>query len=297
MQSSEPDRFGGASKLTYFIFSTMLIFVLMEDANSDLFLVSTKAGDQTVLLNEAVNILRVPDGPQSREDPSSSSLKCHKPLRPLTGSLPQGQDSSGLDGPDVMPAPASTSPTPAVAVGLSPPPPLPHPPKPAIGGREEAILYNRLVGGRQDHGDWMDMSCQIGGGYRHPFHPLGQYFPYRGGDHGLMPPHGMLDPHRGLPFHDSQNVYHEEAYRSHPHSTYRGFFPSHIPPGAHQDMRGNGPFFQNHVDRPYHDHQLLLIPTRVQPASLIKYTHLMCCVFLLKLLLHPHPPTVPSEVL
>ena len=100
------------------------------------------------------------------------------------------------------------------------------------------------------------MSRQIGGGCLHLFHPPGQYFPYQGGDHALMLPHGMLDPHQGMPYCDSHNVYHKEAYRGHPHGTYGGFFPSLIPPGAHQDMRGSSPFFQNNVDRPYHDHQL-----------------------------------------
>jgi len=218
--------------------------------DSDPFLDSTTVGDRTAL-NEVAHSSRVLDPPQSGEDPSSPSPKRREPLKPLTGSLPQGQES---DKPDVVPAPASASPTPAV--GLSPPLLPSLPPKPTTGSREEAILYNGLVGGRQDHGDWMDMSRQIGGGYLHPFHPQGQYFPYQGGDHGPMPPHGMLDPRRGVPYCDSHNVYHEEAYRGHPHGTYRGYFPGLVPPGAHQDMRGGSPFFQNYVDHPYHDHQL-----------------------------------------
>ncbi|KIM59853.1 hypothetical protein SCLCIDRAFT_26959 [Scleroderma citrinum Foug A] len=99
------------------------------DVDSDPFLDSTTAEDQTVFLNEIANNSRIAIGP----DPLSPSPKHREPLRPLIGSLPQGQDSSGSDKPDVVPAPASASPTPAVAVGPSPPPPPPLPPKPAIG--------------------------------------------------------------------------------------------------------------------------------------------------------------------
>ena len=113
--------------------------------NLDPFLVSTTAEDQTACLNEVANNLRVANGPQLMEDLSSPSPKHHKPLRPLTASLPQEQDSSGSDKPDVMSAPASASPTPAVADGLSPPPPLLLP-KSTVGSQEEAILHNRLVG-------------------------------------------------------------------------------------------------------------------------------------------------------
>ena len=250
--SSEPDRRSSAGKLTYLVFLT---YTDTEDVNLDPFLVSTTAEDQTARLNEVANNLRVTNGPQSMEDPSSLSPKHREPLRPLTASQPQEQDSSGSDKPDVMSAPASASPMPAVADGLSPPLPLLLP-KSTIGSREEAILHNRLVSVRLDHGDWMDTSHQIGGGYLHPFHLPGQYFPYQGGYHGLMPPHGMLDPRRGMPYRDSHNVYHEEAYRGHPHGTYGGFFPGLILPGVHQDMRGSSPFFPNYVDRPYHDHQL-----------------------------------------
>jgi len=123
------------------------------------------AEDRTV--NKVAHNLRVPNGPQSVEEPSSPSPKCCKPLRPLTGSLPQGQP----DKPDAVPL-ASASPV--LAVDSSPPPLLPLPSKPIIGNREEAVLYNELVGTRQDHNDWMDTSCQVGRGYLHPFHVPGQ---------------------------------------------------------------------------------------------------------------------------
>jgi len=206
--------------------------------DSDPFLDSTIAGDRTILHNDAHDSA-VLGGPG--EDPPSPSPKRREPLRPLTESLPHGQDSSGSDKSDAVQVP-SLSPT--SGVGPSPPPP-PLPPKPTIDSQEEAVLYNGLVGGQQ-HGDWMDASRQIGGGYLHPFHLPGQYFPYQGGDHGLVPPPRMLDPRRTMPYRDSPNVYHEEAYRGHPQSTYGGFLPGFIPPGVHQNMRGSSPFFQNH---------------------------------------------------
>ena len=247
--SPEPDHCGSAGRLTsLFFFQCILIFILTEDACSDPFLDLTTAEDRTALLSEIAHNSRVPDGPQSGEDPSSPSPKCCKPLRPLTSSLPQGQ-SDKLNA--VLPA--SASPTPAA--GPSPPSLPPLPPKPTIGNREEAIPYNGFIGGQQDHSDWMDMSHQICRGYLHPFHLLGQYFPYQGGDHGLVPPHKMPDPRRVVPYHDTPNAFHE-AYRGHPHSTYGGFFPGFIPPGVPQNMRGSSPFFQNHIDRAYYDHQL-----------------------------------------
>ena len=228
------------------LFQRILIAINTENMDSDPFLDSTTARGRTVVLNEGAHNLRISDGPQPGEDPSSPSPKRREPLRPLTASLPQGQS----DKPDAVP-PTPASPTP---VGPSLPPPPPLPPKPTIGSREEAAPCNGLVGGQQNRGDWADRSCQIGGGYLHPFHRPGQYFPYQGGDHGLVPPHGMPDPRGAVPYRDSPNVYHEEAYRGHPHG-YGGFFPGFIPPGAHQDMRGSSPFFQNPVDHAYHQLQ------------------------------------------
>ena len=115
-------------------------------------------GDQTLFSNEGAHNL-ISNGPQIGKDLSSPSPKRREPLRPLTGSLPQGQS----DKPDAIP-PASTSP---MSIGPFPPPP-PLPPKPIIDNREEATLYNGLVSGQQNHGDWMDTSHQIGGGYLHP---------------------------------------------------------------------------------------------------------------------------------
>ena len=228
------------------LFRHILITIITENMDLDPFLDSTTARDRTVLLNEDAHNLRISDGPQSGEDSSSPSPKCRDPLRPLTASLLQGQSYK----PNAIP-PTPASPTPT---GPSLPPLPPLPPKPTTGSREEATPYNRLVGGQQNCSDWADRSCQIEGGYLHPFHRPGQYFPYQGGDDSMVPPHGMPDPRGAMPYRDSPNVYHEEAYRGHPHS-YGGFFPSFIPSGVHQDMRGSSPFFQNPIDHAYHQLQ------------------------------------------
>jgi len=151
-------------------------------------------------------MLKLPSGPQvplTRVDPSSPSPKRCEPCRPLTKTLQQGKDSPK---PNIAPTPAPVSPPLAIAVGL--PPPIP--PKPTIGG-QEATLNNGFMGGQHGHGEWMGPSRQVGGGYI--FHPPGQYLPYQGGDHGLMPlPRGSSDPHRGMPYSETQGIYREDIY-------------------------------------------------------------------------------------
>ena len=151
------------------LFQHILITIFTENVDPDPFLDSTTGGDRTVLLNEGAHNLRISDGPQLGEDPSSPSPKCRDPLRPLTASLLQGQS----DKPDAVP-PTPASPTPA---GPSLPPPPPLPPQPTIGSREEAAPYTGLVGGQQNRGDWADRSCQIGGGVSSPLSSAGAILP------------------------------------------------------------------------------------------------------------------------
>ena len=168
-------NYSGPHRLPCLIGMHIDTHLLADTAGSDPFLVSTVAEDP--ITNGVPGKFKPPTDhqvPLSTADPSSPSPKCCEPCRPLTESMQQEKDVHMSEKPSIAPAPP-------LAVG---PPPL-LPPRPTIGS-QEATLNNGFVGGPHGPGEWMDPSCQVGGGY--VFHPPGQYLPYHDGDHGLMPP-------------------------------------------------------------------------------------------------------------
>lgn len=72
---------------------------------------------------------------------------------------------------------------------------------------------------------------------------------------GMIPlPHGMIDPRRGMPYHDGHC---EEAYRGDPRGIYGGFRHDSGAAGTviFPEIRGSVPHYHNLMDHPYHEHQ------------------------------------------
>ena len=176
------------------------IHLLADTAGLDPFLVSTVA--ENPIANGIPGKFKFPMDHQvhlTTADLSSPSPKCCEPCRPLTKSIQQEKDVHMSEKPSITPAPPLVVGPPSLL--------LPMP----ITDSQETMLNSRFVREPYDPGEWLDSSCQVGGGYI--FHPPGQYLPYHGGDHGLMlPSWGSGDSCPGMPYNETQGIYREDMY-------------------------------------------------------------------------------------